>query len=325
MLGNYYGVNEDVSTVVEGVVGAVSPATKVDFRHGVLLDRPNVDPADWFSGSARAADVTIAVVGISNLLEGEEGASIASPDKGDRIDIALPGNQVEFLRKIRAGAPKLVVVLLGGSPLAIPEVHDLADAVLFAGYPGEEGGRAIADVLFGNAAPSGRLPMTFPRSLAQLPPFDDYRMAGRTYRYMTDEPLYPFGFGLSFGTVSYGSLTLSKRAIAPSESAVARLVLGNPGPAAVDEVVQLYVSRLPPSARVPRAALKAFRRVRLEAGESRIVELAVEPAMLATVDDAGRERVEKGDFKLTVGGASPGPRAVALGAPAAVEAVLTVR
>src|SRR5262249_57469808 len=126
-------------TVGGGGVGGVLPVTEVDFGRGVVLDRPNVDPADWFSGSARTADVTIAVVGLSNLLEGEEGASIASPDKGDRIDIGLPANQVEFLRKIRAGAPKLVVVLLGGSPLAIPEVHDLADAVLFAGYPGQEG------------------------------------------------------------------------------------------------------------------------------------------------------------------------------------------
>jgi beta-glucosidase len=325
MLGNYYGVNEDVATVLEGVVGKVSPTTKVDFRHGVLLDRPNVDPADWFSGSARTADVTIAVVGISNLLEGEEGASIASPHKGDRVDIGLPANQVEFLRKIRAGAPRLVVILLGGGPLAIPDLHEIADAVVFAGYPGEEGGRAVADVLFGDAAPSGRLPVTFPRSVGQLPPFEDYAMTGRTYRYMTEEPLYPFGFGLGFGTIRYESLDLSKGAIGPRESATARVVVTNAGPAAAEEVVQLYVSRLPASARVPRAALKAFRRVRLGAGESRTLEIAVEPSMLALVDESGRERVEKGDFRLTVGGASPGSRAVALGAPEPVQAMLKVR
>jgi beta-glucosidase len=325
MLGNYYGVNEDVATVVEGIVGKVSAGTKVDFRHGSLLDRPNVDPADWFSGSARSADVTIAVVGISNLLEGEEGASIASPHKGDRVDIGLPDNQVQFLRKIRAGARKLVVVLLAGSPLAIPDVHELADAIVFAWYPGEEGGRALADVLFGDAAPSGRLPVTFPRSIAQLPPFDDYSMAGRTYRYMREDPLYPFGFGLSFTAFRYGPLQLAKRTVALWAGTTARVDVTNSGAVAAEEVVQLYVSVLPASDRVPRAALKAFRRVRLVPDESRTIEFAVEPPMLAFVDEAGRERIEKGDFRLTIGGASPGPRAVALGAPEPVETVLSVR
>ena len=142
MLGNYYGLNEDIATVLEGVVGKVSAATKVDFRQGALLDRTNVNPIDWFSGSAREADVTIAVMGVSNLLEGEEGASIASPDKGDRFDVSLPANQVAFVKKMRENARKLVVVVLSGSPVAMPEVHEMADAVVMAWYPGMEGGRA---------------------------------------------------------------------------------------------------------------------------------------------------------------------------------------
>jgi len=325
MLANYYGVNEDVSTVLEGIVGKVSPATKVQFRQGSLLDRPNVNPIDWYSGGAAEADVTVAVMGISNLLEGEEGASIASPDKGDRFDIALPANQVAFLRKIRENANKLVVVLLGGSPMAIPEVHDLADAVLLAWYPGQEGGRAVADVLFGDAAPSGRLPVTFPKSTGQLPPYEDYSMEGRTYRYMTEEPLYPFGFGLGTTTFAYGPLALSKGEVAPDESLTARVEVTNTGQREGEEVVQLYVSDLEASVRVPRAALKAFERVRLAPGESRTLELAVTPSMLALVDDAGTKRVEAGQFRLTVGGASPGARARALGAPEPAEAELTVR
>ncbi len=325
MLGNYYGVNEDVATVLEGIVGKVSPATKVDFRQGVLLDRPNANPMDWFSGSAREADVTIAVMGISNLIEGEEGASIASPNKGDRLDIGLPANQVEFLRKVRTGARKLVVVLLGGSPLAIPEVHDLADAVLFAWYPGEEGGRAVADVLFGDAAPSGRLPVTFPRSMDQLPPYESYSMVGRTYRYMTTEPLYPFGFGLGFTTFRYGPLQLGKAAIGAEEGATARVAVTNAGRVAGEEVVQLYVSGPQGPVRAPRAALKDFRRVRLGPGEARTVEFAIEPSTLTLIDEAGRERGERGEFRLTIGGASPGNRAIALGAPEPAQAVLTVR
>ncbi len=150
-------------------------------------------------------------------------------------------------------------------------------------------------------------------------------MAGRTYRYLTEDPLYPFGFGLSFTTFAYGPVQLSRRAVGPGEGTTARVVVTNGGRVAAEDVVQLYVSGPRASARAPRAALKGFRRVRLGPGEARTVELAVEPSMLALVDDAGRERAEKGEFRLTIGGASPGPRAVALGAPEPAQAVVTVR
>jgi beta-glucosidase len=325
MLGNYYGLNEDIATVLEGVMGQVSAATKVDFRQGALLDRDNVNTADWFSGSARQADVTIAVMGISNLLEGEEGASIASPDKGDRFSIELPANQVAFVKKIRESARKLVVVLLGGSPMAIPEIHDMADAVVLAWYPGMEGGRAIADVLFGDAVPSGRLPITFPSSTTQLPPYDDYSMKGRTYRYMTEEPLYPFGFGLSTTRFRYGPLKLSKTDVGPDGELTAEVVVTNEGERAGEEVVQLYVSALDAPFVVPRASLKAFQRVRVSPGASETVTFTVGPEELAVVDETGRKGVATGRYRLTVGGASPGPRAVALGAPPPAAAVLTVR
>jgi beta-glucosidase len=324
MLGNYYGLNEDIATVLEGVVGKVSAATKVDFRQGALLDRPNVNPIDWFSGSAREADVTIAVIGVSNLLEGEEGASIASPDKGDRFDVSLPESQVAFVEKMRENANKLVVVVLSGSPVAMPEVHDLADAVVFAWYPGQEGGRAIADVLFGDAVPSGRLPLTFPKSTDDLPPYDDYSMKGRTYRYMTKEPLYPFGFGLSTTRFSYGDLELSKAVMGVDGGLTANVLIKNDGERAGEEVVQLYVSALDASADAPLASLEDFQRVAIEPGQSETVEFAVTPEMLAIVNDEGEAVVEPGRFRLTVGGASPGARAVALGAPKPAEAVVTV-
>jgi beta-glucosidase len=324
MLGNYYGLNEDIATVLEGVVGKVSAATKVDFRQGALLDRTNVNPIDWFSGSAQEADVTIAVMGVSNLLEGEEGASIASPDKGDRFDVSLPENQLAFVRKMRENARKLVVVVLSGSPVAMPEVHELADAVVFAWYPGQEGGRAVADVLFGDAVPSGRLPLTFPKSMDQLPPYEDYSMEGRTYRFMKEEPLYPFGFGLSTTTFSYGPLELSESAIGPDGELTARVLVSNEGEVAGEEVVQLYVTALDASTRVPLASLRAFERAFIGSGESETVEFAVTPDMLAIIDDAGKAVVEQGRFRLTVGGASPGSRAVALGAPKPAEATLTV-
>jgi beta-glucosidase len=325
MLGNYYGLNEDIATVLEGVVGKVSPATKVDFRQGALLDRPNVNPIDWYTGSARLADVTIAVVGVSNLLEGEEGASIASPDKGDRFDISLPDNQVAFIERLGESAKKLVVVVLSGSPVAMPEVHEVADAIVFAWYPGEEGGRAVADVLFGDAVPSGRLPLTFPKSTSDLPPYEDYSMKGRTYRYMTKEPLYPFGFGLSTTTFSYGELELSEDTVAVDGELTAKVVVSNEGERSGEEVVQLYVSALDAPADAPLASLEGFRRVAIEPGRSETVEFAVTADMLAVVNDEGESMVEPGRYRLMVGGASPGARALALGAPRPAEAVITVQ
>jgi beta-glucosidase len=324
LLGNYSGVSADLSTILEGIVGAAGPATTVAYSQGSLLDRPNVNPIDWYSGDATNADVTVAVMGISNLLEGEEGASIASPGKGDRFDIRLPENQVDFLKKMRGTSRKLVVVLLGGSPMAVEEVHEMADAVLLTWYPGEEGGRAVADVLFGDAAPSGRLPITFPKSLDQLPPYEDYAMAGRTYRYMEEEPLYPFGFGLGYTTFEYGAIELSSSEVAAGDSVTARISVRNAGRTAGDDVVQLYVSDLEASVPVPRAALKGFERVSLGPGESRTVEFEVTAEMMEMVNESGERVLEKGAFALTIGGASPGDRAVALGAAVPARAEFTV-
>jgi len=324
LLGNYSGVSGDLATILEGIVQAAGPTTMVSYRQGSLLDRPNINPIDWYSGVASDADVTVAVMGISNLLEGEEGASIASPGKGDRFDIRLPQNQIDFLNKMRGTAKKLVVVLLGGSPMAVPEVQELADAVLLSWYPGEEGGRAVADVLFGDAAPSGRLPLTFPKSLDQLPPYEDYSMAGRTYRYMTEEPLYPFGFGLSYTTFEYGPIELSADKVAAGESVTARVSVKNVGDTAAEEVVQLYVSDLVASVPVPQAALKGFRRVALGPGESETVEFEVTVDLMEMVNESGERVLEKGAFALTIGGASPGERAVALGAPVPARAEFLV-
>jgi len=324
LLGNYSGVSSDLATILEGVVEKVGPATTVSYRQGSLLDRPNVNPIDWYSGVAADADVTIAVMGISNLLEGEEGAALASPGKGDRFDTRLPENQLVFLRKIREQAPKLVVVLLGGSPMAIPEVQELADAVLLAWYPGEEGGRAVADVLFGDAVPSGRLPITFPVSLDQLPPYEDYAMAGRTYRYMEQEPLYPFGFGLSYTSFEYSALELPE-SVTAGQPVPVKVTVKNTGTVAGEEVVQAYVTDVEASARTPLESLAAFARVALGPGESRVVELELAPERLELVLDDGRRVIEKGDFDVTVGGASPGARAAALGAPAPVEGRFAVR
>ncbi len=325
LFANYYGVNEDMTTILEGVVGKVSPQTSVMYRQGALLDRPNVNPIDWFSDVAEDSDVTIACLGISQLIEGEEGESIASPHKGDREDITLPQNQVDFLKTIRSKAKKLVVVMTGGSPIACEEVYDMADAFVFIWYPGQEGGHAVADVLFGDVAPSGRLPLTFPRSVADLPPFEDYSMQGRTYRYADKEPLFPFGFGLSYTTFEYGDIQLSKNSIKKKEDLRATVTLKNTGSTAAEEVVQLYIKDVDASVSVPHYSLKGFQRVELQPGHSENVSFQITPEMLQMVDEKGKRKVEKGEFKLFIGGSVPAQRSLDLGAAQWAEAGFTVR
>jgi len=325
LLGNYYGVNESLTTILEGIVGAVGPVTVVEYRQGTLMDRENVNAMDWFSNEARRADVTIAVMGISGLLEGEEGESIASSFRGDRLEIGLPPHQIEFLKTIREKAETLVVVLTGGSALAIPEVHEMADAVVMAWYPGQEGGHGVADVLFGKVAPSGKLPVTVPVSTEQLPPFDDYSMTGRTYRYMTYEPLYPFGFGLSTTTFRFELAAPAELAVDPDEPVEIRVQVTNTGSRSGTEVVQLYVSGPGAGARRPIVTLAGLERVSLAAGESRIVTFAVSADMLMRIDDGGETVLDPGIYTLTVGGASPGLRSEALGAPEPVTITAKVQ
>jgi beta-glucosidase len=282
---------------------------------------------------AAGSDLAIACMGTSPLMEGEQGESILSAKEGDRSDITLPDAQVAFIKEIAAQGAKIVLVLTGGSPIALGELADLVQAVVFVWYPGQEGGKAVADVLFGQAAPSGKLPLTFPRSLDDLPPFEDYNMAGRTYRYSTAEPLYPFGFGLSYTQFAYSGLTLAKKTVKAGEALPIHFTLTNTGQASpralsraveAEEVAQVYLSDLEASVPVPIHSLVGFRRVRLAPGESKTLEFTVTSEMMMLFDDDGKQKLEPGQFRLTVGGCSPSARGVALGAPPPVSAVFAV-
>lgn len=314
LLANYYGLSDTLVTVTEGVTGKVDPATKVMYSQGALLDRKNLNPIDWFSSEAGDADVTIACLGLSQLIEGEEGEAIASPHKGDREDIRLPQNQIDFLKVIRSRAKKLVVVLMGGSPIACEEVYDMADAMVMAWYPGEQGGNAVADVIFGDAVPSGRLPLTFPRSVDDLPAYEDYAMQGRTYKYMEKEPLFPFGFGLSYTTFEYADMKLSCTEVEKGQSIQAECTLSNTGRFAAEEVVQLYVSDIKASVAVPNFALQTFKRIHLAPGAKETVKFEITPDMMQIVNASGEKVLEPGQFRVFIGGASPMSRSKSLGA-----------
>jgi beta-glucosidase len=267
-------------------------------------------------GTASENDVTIAVLGLDPSLEGEEGDTVASTTGGDRNRIELPPVQLDFLIELRKYAKKLVVVLTGGSAIAAPEVHALADAVLQVWYPGCEGGNALADVLFGDASPSGKLPVTVPRRTEDLPPFADYAMRGRTYRFAKIAPLYPFGFGLSYARLSYGPLTLSSTRLAAGRELVAQTTVTNASTVDVAETVQCYLTPPREWPEAPRATLLDFQKIPVPAGATVAVTFRLPASAFAQIDAAGHSVHAPGSYGLVVGSASPDPQAQALGAPA---------
>lgn len=288
LLGNYNGVSRDTVTILEGITGAVSAGTSVSYRYGQLPFTENINPIDWITGGARTADATVVVIGSSSLLEGEEGAALASPTKGDRIDLNLPEAQLNFLKRLRKDNTKpLIVVVTGGSPITMPEVDEIADAILFAWYPGQQGGNAIADIIFGDVSPSGRLPITFPVSAEQLPAYEDYAMKGRTYKYMTEKPLYPFGYGLSFSRFEYGKVKLSKSKLRAGDQLEVAVTLRNAGEVDAEEVVQLYLSANDAEFDVPGSTLIDFQRLSLAAGEAKVVEFTIAPEQMQVFDGEG--------------------------------------
>ena len=324
LLGNYYGFNNEMSTLLEGITGRLPEGMGMDFHPGALLMHPNAIDKTWAPWMAQKAELTLACVGSSPLLEGEEGESLLTPSNGDRDGIRLPASQVEFIKQLAIHGAKIVLVVTGGSPLALGEVEDLVEAIVFVWYPGQEGGKAVADVLFGDVSPAGKLPVTFPKSLNQLPPFEDYGMGGRTYRYMTQEPLYPFGFGLSYSRFEYAELAPEKSAVQAGENLGVGVKVSNVGKRAAAEVAQFYLTDLEASVPVPLHHLVGFERVFLRPGESRTVQFTLTPEMMSFFDEQGKLRLEAGAFRLEVGGCSPGQRGLELGAPTPVTAVFRV-
>ncbi len=256
---------------------------------------------------AKKADAVILVMGLSPKLEGEEmPVMVDGFDRGDRTDIDLPDTQKALLQKIHDLGKPTVLVLMGGSAIAIPWANEHIDAIVDAWYSGERGGQAIADVLFGDYNPAGRLPVTFYKSVKDLPAFDDYDMSNRTYRYFKGAPLYPFGYGLSYTTFKYDKLKLSSKTIKSDGTLEAKVNVTNTGKVAGDEVVELYISDKKASVPVPIRSLRAFKRITLAPGEMQTVTFELSAKEFSIVNDEGRKIVEPGEFELSVGGGQPG-------------------
>ncbi len=299
LLANYNGNSGNMVTVLEGITSAVSSSTVIYHNRGCDLTDTVLQNVHWMTGEA---DAVVAVMGLSPLLEGENGDAYLSQAGGDKKDISFPYAQLKYLQQLREKTKKpLVVVITAGSAIELKEVEKIADAVLLAWYPGEQGGNAVADILFGKINPAGRLPVTFYQSNNDLPAFDDYSMKGRTYRYFNGEVQHPFGFGLSYTSFDYNGLVVSSS----SSGYSFQFSIKNTGNLSGDEVPQLYVRRVSAGAGEPIKQLKDFKRVSIASGKAVKVSLQLKISELEYFDEQkGKWLIYPGEYEIMIGGSS---------------------
>jgi beta-glucosidase len=277
-----------------------------DARFQLLWTRPDRQLQERALSVAKQADVIVAVLGLSPRLEGEEmEVPVAGFKGGDRLTLDLPAPQQLLLEKLVAVGKPVVLVLQNGSAVAVNWAADHVPAIVEAWYPGQAAGTAIADVLFGDHNPGGRLPVTFYQSVDQLPAFADYRMAGRTYRYFRGEPLYPFGFGLSYTRFSYRHLVVAPSTPVGQDVSVS-VEVENAGKTVGDEVVQLYLTALQASVPAPVRSLQGFTRVTLEPGARQTIRFTLTARQMSVIGNDGQRVIEPGAFEIAVGGKQPG-------------------
>jgi beta-glucosidase len=224
---------------------------------------------------------------------------------GDRTDIKLPSTQESFIKKVAATNKPVVLVLMGGSAITFNYADAHIPAILHSWYPGELGGKAITDILFGLVNPSGKLPVTFYKSMNDLPDFEDYRMHNRTYKYFEGEPLYPFGHGLSYTHFAYSDLEVSEKELNKINNITVKVKVTNAGKFPGAEVIQLYLSDMVASVRVPKISLEGFDKIELNPGEQKEITFTLTPEQLAIINEKGEKIVEPGSFIVYVGGKQP--------------------
>ncbi len=317
LIGSFNGTHETHKVYQKVQLEKDRPAAlKIEYSHRarmarmhLLWKKPAADSLERAIKAAREAEATILFLGLSPRLEGEEmNVPVPGFKGGDRLTLDLPANQEKLLEEVTkaaAGKP-VILVLLNGSPLAVNRAVELVPAIVEAWYPGQAAGAAIADVLFGDYNPAGRLPVTFYKSATDLPDFSDYRMAGRTYRYFKKEPLFPFGYGLSYTNFSYSKLSVPKSLKAGDELTIS-VEIKNTGQRDGEEVVEVYLSRPDSTSPVnPLRWLAGYQRLFLRAGEKQKVTLTIRPQELVTYDAEGNRIIETGKLIVSVGGQQPG-------------------
>ncbi|MGD0340257.1 MAG: glycoside hydrolase family 3 C-terminal domain-containing protein [Bacteroidales bacterium] len=329
LFGNYNGTPSDPFTPLRGIKWKMADTSKVLYAQGCpwVSGMPGQKTAEELKAEAinvaKKADVIIMCMGITPRLEGEEmRVSFDGFKGGDRTRIDLPDVQQDLIKAIYAIGKPVILVLLNGSALAVNWEKDNIPAILETWYGGQAAGQALADVIFGDYNPGGRLPVTFYKSVNDLPSFEDYNMKNRTYRYFTGEPLFPFGFGLSYTTFSYKKLKVNET-VNQGDSVKVSVNVKNTGKVAGDEVVELYLSDLSADVPVPIHALKGFTRIHLNPGETRSVILTLSPDAFSIIDNDNQRKVKPGKFEIFVGGRQPDSKAVK-GEPGILSKVITL-
>ena len=309
LVGNYHGTASRYVTVLEGIQDAVGTHGRVLYAEGCHLFKDRVEHLGLENDRiaeavivAKRSDVVVLVLGLDETLEGEEGDTGNAAASGDKLDLLLPEPQRILMDRVLELGKPTVVILMAGSAIDLSAAQEKASAILLPWYPGAGGGKAVADILFGSVSPSGKLPVTFyyNEALAEMPDFTDYSMQNRTYRYYTGKPLYPFGYGLTYGDVTVTELD------ATCDSAL--VTVENKGSRATDEVIQLYIRDAASSDAPVNPILCGFRRVSLAAGEKKQLQIPIDPAALTVVTASGQRIPGSGSWMLYAGTGQPDPR-----------------
>ena len=317
--GNYNGTAARFVTVLEGIQDAVDPDTRIYYSEGCHLYKEKVeglaDRRDRFAEAVAAAersDYVIICLGLDPTIEGEEGDASNEYSSGDKKHLNLPGMQQGLLEAVHATGKPVILVLLSGSALAVGWADENVDAIIQAWYPGARGGNAVASLVFGEYSPTGRLPVTFYRTTEELPDIRDYSMENRTYKYMKNEALYPFGYGLGYTSFVYGDITLSSTQIKSGESISCSVKIKNTGKYESGETVQLYLKDVEASVRVPRWQLRGISNINLRPGEESEISFIISPEDMMLIDESGSSILEPGIFEVYIGCSQPDGRSIAL-------------
>jgi beta-glucosidase len=299
LMGNYHGLSGKAVNFVEGITAASGAGIRVEYDQGCDFTDSTHFGGIWAAGNA---DITIAVIGLTPVYEGEEGDAFLAPGGGDKKDIGLPASQIAYMKALRAGHTKpIIAVITAGSAVDVAAIAPYADAIVYAWYPGEQGGTALADILFGKVSPSGRLPVTFYSSINDLPPYDNYSMQGRTYRYFNGKVQYPFGYGLSYTSFDYAWKKPLRSKYTAGDSIVVSLNIKNTGAMEGYELVQVYVE-YPKMERMPLKELKAFKKTRIGKGANKEVRLSIPVSELQKWDaNEHKWKLYQGTYTLDIG------------------------
>ena len=315
--GNYYGEADRYTTVLEGIQDYLKDTdVNVAYSLGCVLfqDRYHQQEDQFIyeaTGLAKASDAIVVCLGLDERVEGEENHKSNSYGSGDKGDLQFPGKQKKLLEKVldAAGDKPVILVNLSGSAMDLNMAEERCAAVIQAWYPGSRGGQAVAEMIFGEFAPAGRLPITFYKTLEELPEFTDYNMTGRTYRYMKNDALYPFGYGLSYNQYSYEALNAPEW---NDDQLTLKVKITNEGTMDGEEVAQLYTIHKSPVLESPNCSLRGFKRVAVKAGETVEVQFTLTKEDLMMVNNDGEKVLESGEYTITIGGSQPDGRSEAL-------------